>query len=290
MTQTLGGVLRTQFLVVIVLGFVLVAQPAQAGWLSGTPLERIEHADGSTTYLWSAHPLSQCQWEGQQRIYTSVIRLVFQSGRFYFSWSIPRLFEMGQEATNPSPKDPAPELEPPPKKPEPEPEPQPADSAPESEDAEPQTEAAPKPPISDVEPELEPAPPQVSALNEWEQELWDLVNKERTTRGLKALEVDADLVNVARLKSQDMVDYNYFAHQSPTYGSPFDMMRSFGINYRMAGENLAAALSVASAHQALMNSPGHRANILNPDYTHVGVGIVAGHTYPMIVTQMFIAR
>ena len=87
-----------------------------------------------------------------------------------------------------------------------------------------------------------------------------------------------------------MVDNHYFAHQSPTYGSPFEMMRNFGVTYRMAGENPAAAFSVQSAHQALMNSPGHKANILNANYTHVGIGIVPGNTYPVMVTQMFTAR
>jgi len=92
------------------------------------------------------------------------------------------------------------------------------------------------------------------------------------------------------MKSQDMVDKNYFAHQSPTYGSPFELMRSQGISYRTAGENLAGAPSVETAHRNLMNSPGHRANILNPNFTHVGVGIVNGGPYGKMFTQHFIGK
>jgi uncharacterized YkwD family protein len=115
----------------------------------------------------------------------------------------------------------------------------------------------------------------------------ELVNQERAKAGVPALQAHQKLTEVARLKSADMVKLNYFAHQSPTYGSPFDMMRSFGISYTMAGENLAMAASVDRAHTALMNSSGHRANILNANYTHLGIGMVQGsrnHYY----TQMFI--
>ena len=79
--------------------------------------------------------------------------------------------------------------------------------------------------------------------------------------GLAPLQVDMELVRLARLKSQDMIEHNYFSHQSPTYGSPFDMMRAAGITYRLAGENLAGAPTVERAHTSLMNSSGHRANI-----------------------------
>jgi len=71
-----------------------------------------------------------------------------------------------------------------------------------------------------------------------------------------------------------MIDNKYFAHDSPTYGSPFEMMKQFGITYRYAAENLALHPSVESAHQGLMNSPGHRANILNPNLTEIGIGII----------------
>lgn len=96
------------------------------------------------------------------------------------------------------------------------------------------------------------------------------------------------LVELARLKSKDLIAQNYFAHQSPTYGSPFEMMQKAGITYYYAGENLAGAPTVARAHTSLMNSPGHRANILNPNFTHLGIGIIDGGPYGKMHTQMFI--
>lgn len=118
----------------------------------------------------------------------------------------------------------------------------------------------------------------------------ELVNKERQASGLAPLAVDPALVRTARLKSQDMVDKNYFSHQSPTYGSPFDMMRQFGITFRAAGENIACNQSVAAAHQAFMNSQGHRENILSPSFTQIGVGIVNGGPCGKMFTQQFIGN
>lgn len=115
----------------------------------------------------------------------------------------------------------------------------------------------------------------------------DLVNAERSRAGLPALQVDPVLVGLARLKSEDMVAKGYFGHISPTYGSPFAMMDQAGVRYRYAGENLAGAPTVDVAHRALMNSPGHRANILNPHFTHVGIGIARGGPYGYMYTQMF---
>ena len=115
----------------------------------------------------------------------------------------------------------------------------------------------------------------------------DLVNQERTSRGIAPLVADPALERVARLKAQDMIDNGYFDHTSPTYGSPFDMMKAAGINYGYAGENLAGAPSVDSAHQNLMNSPGHKANILNTNYTHVGIGVVDGGPYGKMFVQEF---
>jgi len=129
-----------------------------------------------------------------------------------------------------------------------------------------------------------------NGLTAEEQQMINLVNRERASRGIPELKVDMDLVKTARMKSRDMVENNYFAHQSPTYGSPFDLMRSQGISYRLAGENLAGAPSVESAHRNLMNSPGHRANILNPNFTHVGIGIVDGGPYGKMFTQHFIGK
>lgn len=118
----------------------------------------------------------------------------------------------------------------------------------------------------------------------------NLVNSERSKMGLRPLQADLKLTQVARLKSQDMIAKNYFSHTSPTYGSPFNMMKTYGITYRTAGENLAGNGSVTGAHTSLMNSSGHRANILNSNYTHVGIGIVSGGRYGMMFTQMFVGR
>jgi len=134
-----------------------------------------------------------------------------------------------------------------------------------------------------------PSPsPATDALTALEQQMVDLVNQERASRGLQPLAVDDRLVKIARLKSADMIANNYFAHTSPVYGSPFDMMKAAGITYRKAGENLAGAGGVAAAHSALMNSTGHRANILDPVYTRIGIGIIKGGPYGYMFTQEFI--
>lgn len=134
-----------------------------------------------------------------------------------------------------------------------------------------------------------PAAP-VQRLSDQEQRMVELVNSERTKNGLPALTIDLEVARVARVKSQDMVDNNYFSHNSPTYGSPFDMMKSFGIEYLHAGENLAGNQTVDKAHTALMNSSGHRKNILNQDFTHIGIGVKASDRYGYIYTQMFISK
>ena len=121
---------------------------------------------------------------------------------------------------------------------------------------------------------------------DYEQEVIRLVNIERAKYGLPALTEDWELSRVARYKSQDMKDKRYFSHTSPTYGSPFDMMRSFGLSYRTAGENIAMGQRTPQqVVNAWMNSSGHRANILNSSYKKIGVGYVASGNY---WTQMFI--
>lgn len=130
--------------------------------------------------------------------------------------------------------------------------------------------------------------PDVSAagMSAYETEVVRLVNVERARYGLSALAADAELSRVARYKSRDMREKGYFSHESPTYGTPFQMMKSFGITYRTAGENIAYGYSTPEAVvTAWMNSDGHRANILNSSYTRLGVGYVAdGHYW----TQMFV--
>lgn len=125
-----------------------------------------------------------------------------------------------------------------------------------------------------------------STVQSYEEQVITLVNNVRAQNGLKKLTTNWELNRVARYKSQDMKDRNYFSHTSPTYGSPFDMMKSFGISYRAAGENIAKGQTTPKAVvDAWMNSSGHRANILNTSYTQIGVGYVSqGHYW----TQMFI--
>jgi len=118
-----------------------------------------------------------------------------------------------------------------------------------------------------------------------ELKLIELINRDRTKAGLKPLTIDYQLSRVARIKSEDMNTNKYFSHDSPTYGSPFAMMKNFGITYKSAAENIGKTYSVESAHSGFMNSEGHRANILNPSYTHIGVGI-SGSYY----TEMFIKK
>lgn len=123
-----------------------------------------------------------------------------------------------------------------------------------------------------------------------EQETLNLINTERAKAGLSALVVDNELQRVARIKAQDMSDNNYFSHTSPTYGSPFDMMKSFKISYKTAGENIAGNSSNQGAVTAWMNSPGHKANILNSSFNYTGLGVVSSSKYGKIYVQMFIGR
>lgn len=154
------------------------------------------------------------------------------------------------------------------------------------------------PPVQDDTPSDTPeqAPPQEdtdtpsqeSTISEYEREVINLVNEIRAEYGLGALAADEELSRVARIKSQDMKDNNYFSHTSPTYGSPFDMMKSFGISYKTAGENIAKGYMTPQAVvDGWMNSEGHRANILNASFNTIGVGYVAEGNY---WTQMFVGR
>ena len=122
----------------------------------------------------------------------------------------------------------------------------------------------------------------------YENEVVRLVNEARAQNGLNPLTHDWELSRVARYKSQDMRDNKYFSHTSPVYGSPFQMMKNFGISYRSAGENIAYGQRTPQAVvNAWMNSSGHRANILNASFTHIGVGYVKDGNY---WTQMFIRK
>ncbi len=152
----------------------------------------------------------------------------------------------------------------------------------------PPTETTPTAPTTPANPTA-PSTPSTStgSVSTLERQVVTLVNQKRAAAGLKALTLNATLSNGARMKSQDMQKSRYFSHTSPNYGSPFDMMRSLGISYRSAGENIAMGYSSAEAVvNAWMNSPSHRANIMNASYTQIGVGYVSNGGY---WTQWFIS-
>ena len=131
---------------------------------------------------------------------------------------------------------------------------------------------------------------ETSNMNSDEKEVFDLINKQRTNNGLAALKNDSEVQRVARIKAQDMVNNNYFSHTSPTYGSPFDMLKSFKISYKTAGENIAGNSSNSSAVKALMNSSGHKANILNSNFNYTGIGVVSSPKYGKMYVQLFIGK
>src|SRR5206468_10159398 len=121
-----------------------------------------------------------------------------------------------------------------------------------------------------------------------ERQMFDLVNEERTAVGLRALIWDDRLLPVARKHSEEMFRLKYFAHQSPVSGSPFDRLKAAGITYSRAGENLAYAQSVSVAHRGLMQSQGHRENILRPEFTNIAIGVISAGPYGRMFTQLFV--
>ncbi|WP_419393791.1 CAP domain-containing protein [Cytobacillus praedii] len=136
--------------------------------------------------------------------------------------------------------------------------------------------------------QTQPSTPASSSVSAYEQKVLELTNQERAKNGVPALKLDVELSKVARTKSADMKAKGYFDHNSPTYGSPFDMMKQFGITYKSAGENIAMGQRTPEeVVNAWMNSEGHRKNILNASFTHLGVGYVADGNY---WTQMFIGK
>ncbi|MBS4176661.1 CAP domain-containing protein [Lederbergia citrea] len=180
--------------------------------------------------------------------------------------------------------------------------------APEAQKAEPQkpVQQPVQKPVQKPTPEQKPAEPvqqpqqpvqkqekpaasqETSQLSAFEQQVFELTNQERTKNGLAPLKLDVELSKVAREKSRDMSVNKYFDHNSPTYGSPFDMMKKFGITYRSAGENIAMGQRTPQeVVNAWMNSEGHRANILSSSFTHIGIGHVENGNY---WTQQFIGK
>lgn len=139
---------------------------------------------------------------------------------------------------------------------------------------------------SDVTPKTDTSAEDNKTVSDYEKEVVNLVNNIRKEYGLSPLKLNSELSAVARLKSSDMREKGYFSHTSPTYGSPFDMMKTFGIKYRTAGENIAMGYRTPQAVvDGWMNSKGHRENILNSSFTEIGVGYIANGNY---WTQMFI--
>lgn len=131
-------------------------------------------------------------------------------------------------------------------------------------------------------------PEKDTAITGYEKEVIRIVNEIRLKNGLSSLAEDWELSRTARYKSQDMKDNNYFSHTSPVYGSPFQMIKNFGITYKSAAENIAKGQTTPqSVVNAWMNSSGHRANILNASYNRIGVGYVKNGNY---WTQMFIQK
>ncbi|NMA67154.1 MAG: SH3 domain-containing protein [Clostridiaceae bacterium] len=136
-----------------------------------------------------------------------------------------------------------------------------------------------------------PTPEQPTTdLSENEKLLLELINQERAKSNLPPLQADPELMKVARIKAKDMSDNNYFSHYSPTYGSPFDMMRQFGINFKAAAENIAGNSTVQGAVNSWMKSQGHRANIMNSSYNYTGIGIAESNKYGYVFVQMFIRK
>lgn len=123
-----------------------------------------------------------------------------------------------------------------------------------------------------------------------EKIIFDLLNEQRTKAGLPKLSADATLFKVARLKAQDMVKNSYFSHTSPTYGSPFKMMKTYGISYKVAGENIAGNPSLQDAVISWMNSATHKQNILSNSYNYIGIGVEKSDTYGYIISTMFIRK
>ena len=120
-----------------------------------------------------------------------------------------------------------------------------------------------------------------------ESKMLELVNKERTSRGLRPLQWDPQLLPVARSHSQDMFQRGYFSHYTLEGKDPFDRMKAAGVKYYTAGENLALGPTLMICHDGLMNSPGHRANILNPSYGRIAIGILDGGAYGLMISQEF---
>jgi uncharacterized protein YkwD len=147
-------------------------------------------------------------------------------------------------------------------------------------------------PLFFISPKNEPQPyaTDTAALAAYAQEAVALLNAARNTQGLPDLITDPALTSLAENYAQDMIDRDFFEHENPEGLSPFDRMNNAGITYRWAGENLAINANVAAAQDAFMDSAGHRANILNPHFTHVGIGVKIDENGSFYVVQEFVGN
>lgn len=135
------------------------------------------------------------------------------------------------------------------------------------------------------------AQPNAQAASDFQSKVIQLTNQERKKQGLPGLQSDSQLLKVAQTKSDDMAKNNYFSHTSPTYGSPFQMLKTFGVSYSTAAENIAAGQKTPEqVVNSWMNSAGHRQNILNKNVTHIGVGYSKDETKGSYWTQIFIGK
>lgn len=130
----------------------------------------------------------------------------------------------------------------------------------------------------------------VPSINKDEQAMLERINEARKDAGLENLQIDSSLQKVAKIKAKDMAENEYFSHKSPTYGSPFDLMRRNGVTFKSAGENISGNESYDAAAKAWMDSDNHKANILNGNYNYVGIGIADDKTYGKIFVTEFIEK
>lgn len=133
---------------------------------------------------------------------------------------------------------------------------------------------------------------EISSLNltSDELELLNLINNERNKENLPNLEIDEEIQNVARLKAQDLAQNNYFSHISPTYGTPFEMLKNNSISYKTASENIAGNSSISGAVESWLNSDSHKKNILSNDYNYTGIAVVDSIAYGKIIVELFVGR
>ena len=127
-------------------------------------------------------------------------------------------------------------------------------------------------------------------LTDEEKELLNLINSERNKNNLPNLEIDESIQNIARLKAEDLVKNGYFSHTSPTYGTPFEMLKSHNISYKTASENIAGNSSISGAVESWLNSESNKKNILSNDYNYTGIAVVDSIAYGKIIVQFFVGR